>query len=116
MKERERERERGRGVGSSKGEMGEGCRAGRRGGGSGGDAGRASVGKRVASASTLFHPPTTLPLLLGPRGAEEEEEEEEVEKGGRGGQEVARGWRAGGKRELGATDEGRGVVARLSAR
>jgi len=100
--------------------MGEGCSAGRRGGGlgEGGGAGRASVGKRVASASTLFHPPATLPLLLGPRGAEEEEEEvdEEEEKGGRGGQEVDRGWRAGGKRELGGTDEGRGVVARLSAR
>jgi hypothetical protein len=126
-RERERESEdeglRERGVGSSKGEMGEGCSAGRRGGGLG-VAGRASVGKRVASASTLFHPPTTLPLLLGPRGAEEEEEEvdeeeeveEEEEKGGRGGQEVDRGWRAGGKRELGGTDEGRGVVARLSAR
>ncbi|KAL0117274.1 hypothetical protein PUN28_010253 [Cardiocondyla obscurior] len=67
---------------------------------------RASVGKRVASASTLFHPPTTLSLLLGPRG--------------QGGQGMVRGWRAGGKRELwgrrGGHDEGREVVARLSAR
>lgn len=61
------------------------------------------MGKRVASASTLFHPPTTLPLLLGPRGAEEEMVEE---KGEKGGQWVVRGWRAGGKRELGGTVEG----------
>lgn len=61
--------------------------------GPGGRAGRASVGKRVASASTLFHPPTTLPLLLGPRGVEEDEEEEEEEVvGGQGGQGVDGGW------------------------
>lgn len=50
---------------------------------------RASVGKRVASASTLFHPPTTLSLLLGPRGAGEEEEAVEGEQGGQG---LVRGW------------------------
>lgn len=61
------------------------------------------MGKRVASASTLFHPPTTLPLLLGPRGAEEEMVEEKGEKGGQG---MVRGWRAGGKRELGGVEGG----------
>lgn len=51
------------------------------------------MGKRVASASTLFHPPTTLSLLLGPRGAgEEEEEEEEAVEGEQGGQGLVRGW------------------------
>lgn len=64
------------------------------------------MGKRVASASTLFHPPTILALLLGPRGAEEEMVEEVEEKGEKGGQGVVRGWRAGGKRELGGTVEG----------
>lgn len=97
-REREREREgernegegaRGRGVGSSKGEIGEGCRAGWRRERRVGGAGRASVGKRVASASTLFHPPTTLSLLLGPRGAREEEEAVEGEQGGQG---LVRGW------------------------
>lgn len=78
----------GKGVGSSKGEMGEGCRVGWRRERRVGGAGRASVGKRVASASTLFHPPTTLSLLLGPRGVEEEEAVE----GEQGGQGLVRGW------------------------
>lgn len=51
------------------------------------------MGKRVASASTLFHPPTTLSLLLGPRGAGEEAEE--AVEGEQGGQ----GWLGGGEQE-----------------
>lgn len=86
-------------------------------GGGPGRAERASVGKRVASASTLFHPPTTLPLLLGPRGAEEEMVEEVEEKGEKGGQGVVsrrkKGTRGNGRGRYG---EARGVVARLSAR
>lgn len=65
------------------------------------------MGKRVASASTLFHPPTTLPLLLGPRGAQEEMVEEEEEKGGKGGQGVVRGWLEGGEQEEKGNSEGR---------
>jgi len=121
LKEREREREdeeRERGDVRGRGKLGRArARDGRRVPrwvvrrvkGPGGE-GRASVGKRVASASTLFHPPTTLPLLLGPRGAEEDEEEEDEEEeeevGGQGGQGVDRGWRAGGKRELGERPRG----------
>jgi len=93
--EREGERNEGegtreRGVGSSKGEIGEGCHVGWRRERRVGGTGRASVGKRVASASTLFHPPTTLSLLLGPRGAGEEEEE--MVEGEKGGQGLVRGW------------------------
>jgi len=72
--------------------MGEGCRVGWRRERRVGGVRRASVGKRVASASTLFHPPTTLSLLLGPRGAKEEEEEEEAVEGEQGGQGLVRGW------------------------
>lgn len=66
--------------------------------------GRVSVGKRVASASTLFHPPTTLPLLLlGPRGAKSR-------RAARGGQGVERG--VASRRKKGTRGRPRGARRR----
>lgn len=58
-----------------------------RGGWQEGRTGRVSVGKRVASASTLFHPPTTLPLLARSK------------RGGGGWRVEDRGWKEGDERE-----------------